>query len=216
MAWDRRCSNSRWKTLLFAGGKGDFMSPSSSFTVAMFPFQAICALPRSGSWKKKWRRERGGRQRVIEQRGHADYQRWKGKEGRPSEVWIRTVVCYSCCITATKKPKSWGRGPVNPRKPTPETRCQATRSICVNWEYREKRDGALLIIESGNGSTGWLGAEALRSVYLGASSRSPALSPPTLHSFFLSFFLPPPSVLVGPHPPTGWSGRPFGFVTDEI
>lgn len=92
-------------------------------------------------------------------------------------------------------------------------RCQATRSICVNWEYREKRDGALLIIESGNGSTGWLGAEALRSVYLGASSRSPALSPPAIQSFLLSFFLPPPSVLVRPHPPTGWSKRPF-WVSD--
>lgn len=161
---------------------------------------------------------KGGRQHVIEQQGHADYQRWKGKEERPSEVWIRTVVYYSCCITATKE-TNWGRGPVNPPKPTPETRCQATRSICVNREYREKRDGALLIIESGNGSTGWLGAEALRSVYLGASSRSPALPyphTPLFLSFLLSFSLPPPSVWVGPQPPTGWRDWPFGFVTDEI
>ena len=86
-------------------------------------------------------------------------------------------------------------------------RCQATRSICVNWEYREKRDGALLIIESGNGSAGWLGVEALRPVYLGASSRSQTFSPlhPALSFFLLSVFWPGPA-----HPVAGESG-PWGF-----
>lgn len=109
-------------------------------------------------------------------------------------------MLYHSAQSAPRPVKSW--------KPTPQTRCQATRSICVNWEYREKRDGALLIIESGNGSAGWLGVEALRSVYLGASSRSWTLSPP--HST-LSSFLPALSVLAGPRPPSGWRVWPLGF-----
>lgn len=143
---------------------------------------------------------------VAERRGHADCRTvgWRRREEeKPSEVCIKTVVSYSCCIRATRKPESYGPGPVNSWKPTPQTRCQATRSICVNWEYREKRDGALLIIESGNGSAGWLGVEALWSVYL-----SNPLSP-TLHSFFL--FLPSFCVLVGPCPPSGWRVWLLGF-----
>lgn len=37
-------------------------------------------------------------------------------EAWPSEVWIKTVVSYSCCIRATRKPKSQGAGPVNSSK----------------------------------------------------------------------------------------------------
>lgn len=89
------------------------------------------------------------------------------EERRTSRVWIRTAVeLFTLYHRNQKEPEEPRAGraerPVNPRNPphtpTPQTRCQATRSICVNWEYRERererRDGALLIIESVNGSPG--------------------------------------------------------------
>lgn len=122
-------------------------------------------------------------------------------------MWTETVVSFSCCITATRKAE------LRPRacklfKPTPQTRCQATRSICVNWGYTEKRNRALLIIESGNGSAGWLGIEALRSVYLGASSRSQSLPHPHSTPPFSSPLL---CVLVKPCPPRGCTVCPLAF-----
>lgn len=45
---------------------------------------------------------------MDEQWGHADYQRWREESRRAavSEVCIKTVVSYSCCIRATRKPES--------------------------------------------------------------------------------------------------------------
>lgn len=118
------------------------------------------------------------------------------------------MVSFSCCIKATRKPESWGPGPVNSWNPHPKRGAKPQEAFASIGETQKKRDRALLIIESGNGSAGWLGIEALRSVYLGASSWSENLPTPLSTP---PFTLPPPSVLVRPCPASGWRGKHMAF-----
>lgn len=223
-AWDRRCSNSRWKTLPFAGKRGILFPHTSSFVDAMFLFQGYLRLTKERPLKETWRCDRRGGsvsssvgvKQII--RGGKGKKRGRVKCGLGQWFAIHAVSLKPQRKKPQLRPRACKPSKTHARNEVPSHK-KHLRQLGIQRKkgrgpsnYRVWKRKHRVIRSRG-------AAVCLSGSFLPLSCPSPSPLPHTLHSFFPSFFLsfslPPPSVWVGPHPPTGWRDWPFGLVTDE-